>query len=234
MQHAVHTLVFAAATIPLMMSILLTKRLPPYYRLSRRGRMSVSPHPTSPCLAMSTSSPFVYEEIDGVERIEHYSPGGYHPICVGDRLHKRYRVMHKLGTGSFSTVWLARDEQLSKNVAVKVGISEPDQTEVNTLLQLTDPAAPQQEDFGRSLILPLLDHFNIHGPNGVHSCLVTALARCSLSATGASDFGLFQLQVARSLAGQLALAVAFIHSVGYVHGGESIPSICSSPALTFD
>jgi hypothetical protein len=43
-----------------------------------------------------------------------------HPIQIGNYLHERYRIVHKLGYGSFSTVWLARDEQASKYVAVKL------------------------------------------------------------------------------------------------------------------
>lgn len=45
-----------------------------------------------------------------VEDFEKYCPGGYHPICLNDTLHNgRYRIVHKLGFGAFSTVWLARD-----------------------------------------------------------------------------------------------------------------------------
>jgi serine/threonine protein kinase len=62
----------------------------------------------------------VYERLEDVERLEYYRPGGYHPIQIGNYLHERYRIVHKLGYGSFSTVWLARDEQASKYVAVKL------------------------------------------------------------------------------------------------------------------
>ena len=44
-----------------------------------------------------------------------YGPGGYHPVTLGDILpffpatgRPRYRIMAKLGHGSFATVWLAR------------------------------------------------------------------------------------------------------------------------------
>ena len=46
------------------------------------------------------------------EELSKYSPGGYHPIRLNDILHDgRYQILHKLGFGSFSTVWLARDNQ---------------------------------------------------------------------------------------------------------------------------
>lgn len=39
-----------------------------------------------------------------------YEPGGYHPVHLGERYKEgRYKILHKLGKGSYSTVWLARD-----------------------------------------------------------------------------------------------------------------------------
>ena len=46
------------------------------------------------------------------EWIESYRPGGYLPIQFGDLLKDgRYKVIRKLGLGSFSTVWVAHDLQ---------------------------------------------------------------------------------------------------------------------------
>ena len=46
-----------------------------------------------------------------VESPARYRPGGYHPVHLGDVYCKRYKVIHKLGFGTYSTVWLARDLQ---------------------------------------------------------------------------------------------------------------------------
>lgn len=74
-----------------------------------------------------------------------------------------------------------------------------------------------------SLIPVILDRFYLKGPNGTHPCLVTLPARCSLrDAREASGSYLFQLDVARSLAAQLVLAVSLVHSQGYAHGGEHL------------
>lgn len=44
------------------------------------------------------------------EWVEQYRPGWFHPIDLGDIFKDgQYRVIRKLGYGSFSTVWLARD-----------------------------------------------------------------------------------------------------------------------------
>jgi serine/threonine-protein kinase SRPK3 len=39
-----------------------------------------------------------------------YVVGGYHPVLLGDTFKDgRYKVLHKLGWGSFATVWAAKD-----------------------------------------------------------------------------------------------------------------------------
>lgn len=49
---------------------------------------------------------------------------------VGDIYQSRYRVLHKLGWGYFSTVWLVWDMQLSRYGALKVVKSAAHYTEV--------------------------------------------------------------------------------------------------------
>lgn len=45
------------------------------------------------------------------ESLEYHRTAGFHPVHLGDTFKDgRYRVIHKLGHGSFSTVWLARGD----------------------------------------------------------------------------------------------------------------------------
>lgn len=65
-----------------------------------------------------------YNWIRGVETLERYEPGGFHPVIIGNVLHDRYYIVDKLGFGGYSTVWLARDMHQQEYVAVKVGIAK--------------------------------------------------------------------------------------------------------------
>jgi serine/threonine-protein kinase SRPK3 len=54
--------------------------------------------------------PSQYNVDMAAEDFRQYCAGGYHPVHLHDRLKdRRYEVLNKLGFGSFSTVWLAKD-----------------------------------------------------------------------------------------------------------------------------
>ena len=57
------------------------------------------------------SPPSFYFAGPGLENPAGYMSGGYHPVHLGNVYRERYRVINKLGFGSYSTVWLARDLQ---------------------------------------------------------------------------------------------------------------------------
>lgn len=100
----------------------------------------------------------LYELIEDVERMEYYEAGGYHPVTIGDRFHNRYRVVHKLGHGTYSTIWLARDEVSSRYVAVKVCTADSNPLEINVLSKLSK--TQQLSDMGRNIIPSIWDRFN--------------------------------------------------------------------------
>ncbi|KAJ9314293.1 hypothetical protein DTO271D3_5522 [Paecilomyces variotii] len=183
--------------------------------------------------ADSAPLPFEYVPVEEVERLEKYQPGGYHPIMIGDILQSRYRVAHKLGYGTYSTTWLCQDCQSGKYVAVKVGTAESSAREVDVLDSLNH-SSPLDHP-GRAMIPSVQDRFVLRGPNGNHSCYVTALARCSIS--GAKDGSyrrIFQAKTARSLIMQLVLAVDYIHSKGVVHGDLHVGNVLLRLPTDFD
>ncbi|KZT13126.1 kinase-like protein [Laetiporus sulphureus 93-53] len=103
---------------------------------------------------------FHFSSMETTEDMTRYVPGGYHPIIIGDIIGSslrtdsaskpcQYRIMHKLGFGSYATVWLAQkmDSSGALNGAAQW------------------PAVATWHDAAGSLTL--------RGPNGTHSVLVT-------------------------------------------------------------
>ncbi|KAF7320985.1 hypothetical protein HMN09_00185400 [Mycena chlorophos] len=133
---------------------------------------------------------------------------------VGDVLGPlRYRVLAKLGHGSYSTVWLARDTTRQTMVAVKAirASNSVNSREVAILQRLRSSGSEH------SPVIELLDDFTALSPNGLHQMLVTELV------VPLSDLlGRIRLAVgavnASNIARQLLEGVAFIHDRGIVHG----------------
>jgi serine/threonine-protein kinase SRPK3 len=180
----------------------------------------------------SQASPPLHEDVYipdiDLENFEDYAVGGFHPTVIGDTFHNgRYEVAHKLGFGGFSTVWLARDNHLERYVSLKIMVahesSKSTESSIFQLLSIRDGPAHQ----GQQFIPRLLDQFSFDGPNGRHTCLVQEPAGCSIAASkdNSIDF-LFPVETARSIAAQLIMGVAYLHSRCACHGGMFIqPSI---------
>ena len=64
-----------------------------------------SPWPPSPAVAPRLDSLQPVEE----EKTPYYQRSQFYPAHFGQILHERYQIATKLGYGSSSTVWLARD-----------------------------------------------------------------------------------------------------------------------------
>lgn len=179
---------------------------------------------------------FEYEFIEEVERLEQYKSGGYHPVALGDTLHNgRYRIVNKLGHGTYSTSWIARDVKLDKYVAIKICTANSSEIshEREILRQLLD-----SNDERSILVSYLLYEFYLDGPNGRHACIVTKPMRMSLSDARetSSCYGLFHVPTARAIIAQLIHAVAFCHGKGIVHGDLHLNNImfCFPPTTHID
>ncbi|TPX24489.1 hypothetical protein DIZ76_013836 [Coccidioides immitis] len=159
-----------------------------------------------------------YPESD-VEDLEGYRPGGYHPTFIGDTFcGGRYKIVHKLGFGGYSTVWLAHDQQLQCYVSLKILVAGASQgsNENETLCLLTKG---EPNCLGRQFIPTLLDQFSFDGPNGYHLCLVGESAGCSIanSKENSTNF-MFPRDAARSIAAQLIMGLNYLHANDVCHG----------------
>lgn len=121
-----------------------------------------------------------HPEVD-VEDFEDYVPGGYHPTLIGDTFCSgRYVVVHKLGFGGYSTIWLAWDQQRRRYVSLKIltARASPDSHEGKILNHLMKSDLTHA---GKRFIPSLLDQFSFDGPNGHHRCFVGEPAGVSVA-----------------------------------------------------
>ncbi|KAF2421085.1 kinase-like protein [Tothia fuscella] len=162
--------------------------------------------------------------LEECERVEEYKPGGFHPVNMGDRfgVQGRYCVYNKLGYGGFATIWLARDLDENRNVALKIlRANSPlsGDSEVKILEELQQPS----DHPGREHIRFLLDSFKVEGPNGTHQCLVMEVAGPSLAdlcrQTEKDPWQKrFRKYLGHKFATQAVQAVAYLHSKNIAHG----------------
>jgi len=113
-------------------------------------------------------------DIEEQEDPDDYTPGGYHPVQIGDLYQDQYKVIRKLGWGHFSTVWLAWDIRFEMFVALKVVKSAKHYTEtaVDEIKLLKCVRDSEPDDPFRRQTVQLLDDFVIRGVYGKHVCMV--------------------------------------------------------------
>ena len=162
--------------------------------------------------------------LDGLEYVERYRKGGHLPLHLGDTLNNgKYYIIHKLGSGGSSTVWLARDNDTLQLVSLKVLTANASQEnkDLNMLRYLNHHPG---KGSGREYVVSISSTFQLEGPNGTHTCYVSYVAGPSMIQLVQNAWqvtGSRQLRsgLSRNLAKQLAEAVCCMHSAGMIHGG---------------
>lgn len=180
------------------------------------------------------------------EWVETYRPGRLHPVNLGDTFKDgQYRVIRKLGYGSFSTVWLARDTRSatvdgikgprtpfanvtyrnSRYVALKVVDAKASlkaKTELSILNWINER---RSRDPLTQYILTNLDTFQHMGPNGTHLCLVSepmgpTIASLAEELTPLEEWTVnirYPKPMAWRILKHTLLGLRFLHKNGIVH-----------------
>ncbi|KAJ5749401.1 hypothetical protein N7533_006429 [Penicillium manginii] len=171
-----------------------------------------------------TSLP-VFPPIDA-EPLYRYRLGGYHPVTLGECLKAgRYKVLHKLGWGGYSTVWAARDQRTETYVAVKISVAEQEHGRETRELQTMRELASYHSS--PTHVVQLLDDFDLTGPNGFHRCLVYELLGPNIPDVIDAQFsgGRLPGKLAKIIAKQSLSGLNDLHQRNIGHGGTVTHSL---------
>jgi predicted Ser/Thr protein kinase len=142
---------------------------------------------------------------------------------IGDVLSGRYRVTRLLGRGGMSAVWLARDDVLDRDVAVKMlhirrlesaEAVERFEREARTLASLTHPGIVTVIDRGDDQGRPFIVFEYVRGRD-----LRERIA----------DAGRLSLDEVLAIGGQVADALAYAHARGVIHRDVKPHNILLTP-----
>ncbi|OAA73986.1 protein kinase domain-containing protein [Cordyceps fumosorosea ARSEF 2679] len=113
------------------------------------------------------------------ESMPEYQADHFYPMVLGQLLHDCYQTVAKLGYGSSSTVWLARDLEKNQYVASKVYMHNSVKHREPPFYQHLEKALPSRHT-GASNIRKLLAAFEVAGPKGKHIVLAMQVSQMSL------------------------------------------------------
>lgn len=162
---------------------------------------------------------------DVSEPLDRYTQGLYYPLSIGEVLNSTYQIVHKLGWGGFSTVWMARHVESHKMVALKIIIprgvegSEPGAKETN---DLEERELEMQQEILRSVadtshLLTLIDTFSLPSPKGSHTVLVFPVRGPNLR----YDFSPLPVRDRMRAAKQLLQALKSLHEADIIVRGKT-------------
>lgn len=174
----------------------------------------------------SESSPWKYFPFDlgECENLENYELGGFHPVHLGDVYNEgRYRIVHKLGFGGFSTVWLARDGLESGWTALKIVAARDSATYEARCGTIADHPSVAASPF----FATINQKFWIDGPNGRHLCIAFPTLGPDLSKLSNGIYSRIDPVFVKRVSLQACRALAHLHANGLCHGGE----LCTLPKI---
>ncbi|KAM0426076.1 hypothetical protein ACHAPT_008707 [Fusarium lateritium] len=108
-----------------------------------------------------------------------YNPDHFYPVRLGEVFNGRFQTIAKLGYGSSSTIWLARDLEDHQYVALKVYIHNSVQHRELPFYEHLDKILPSKH-LGAGNVRKLLVSFQVSGLHGNHIVLALQVSQMSL------------------------------------------------------
>ncbi|KAK6499172.1 serine/threonine protein kinase, CMGC group [Arthrobotrys musiformis] len=184
-------------------------------RLSQKAHTTTAAIPEYQARQQSDDS-----EEGNEEDSEDYCKGGYHPVKVGEQFKDgKYTVIRKLGWGHFSTVWLSRDNETGRHVALKVVRAHYTTTALDEIKLLQKIIAAKPDHPGRQFVVLLLEFFEHNGPNGTHVCMIfEILGENLLDLIKKWNYRGIPMQLAKQITKQVLLGLDYLHrECGIIH-----------------
>ncbi|CAG8360929.1 unnamed protein product [Penicillium salamii] len=197
------------------------------FRVSHASRRSLSSlckkhfHlPTSPAAAIPSQS--LLDE----EKCPRYSPKSCYPAKPGEILAERYQLMTKIGWGSGSTVWLARDMdclrwQSEEAVALKILNARDSHSAKSELEERIARQNPSHTGYGS--VRTCLGHFEFNHGEQKHACQIYQPLRETMDIfTKRFPDRKLPLPIAKAYILILLLGIDYLHAeCRIVHTGDS-------------
>ncbi|KAI0182252.1 kinase-like protein [Xylaria flabelliformis] len=165
-----------------------------------------------------------FEMIDPATKFEEetlpfYRKEDYYPMQIGQVIHGHYQVVSKLGFGTTSTVWLARDLRDQKFWAVKVHINTlKHNQELEIYHHLANTPCDPEFVKAKQHVRQLKESFKLTGPHGDHDVFVMTPLALSLSHfLGARRGQPFHSDFVKQALSQILYGLVYLHDMNVVH-----------------
>lgn len=153
------------------------------------------------------------------EKLPFYVREEYYPMQIGDVVHVHYQVVAKLGYGTNSTVWLARDLRDGKYWALKVYINTLlHNQELRVYKHLASAPSNTPTELGYDHVRRSHESFQISGPAGNHDVLVMEPLGTSLQTfQNLQKEGVFPRQFVTGALMQVLIGLNFLFEADVLH-----------------
>ncbi|RWA10851.1 hypothetical protein EKO27_g4271 [Xylaria grammica] len=178
------------------------------------------------------------------ERLPFYEMEDFYPMHIGEVVGGHYQVVGKLGYGTSSTVWLARDLRDQKFWALKVHINTLKHNHELEVYRYLDSTPAKEYIINQQHVRRLETSFQLHGPHGSHLVFVMAPMTMSLQIfLGLRRGKPFEPLYVQQVVNQVLVGLCYLHAVDVIHADlhpgnlligitdDSIPSVVEEREL---